>query len=63
MSLAPLAATALAILAVAMMAFVLSPWVVASCFAAFVAGVMCLIANSATRTVLATRAGPARRRA
>ena len=54
-----LAATALAILAVAMMAFVLSPWVVASCFAAFVAGVMCLIANSATRTVLATRAGPA----
>jgi hypothetical protein len=42
-----------------MMAFVLSPWVVASFFAAFVAGVMCLVANSATRTVLATRAGPA----
>jgi hypothetical protein len=28
-------------------------------FAAFGAGVMCLIANSATRTELATRAGPA----
>ncbi len=53
-----LAAVALAILASFMMLFVLSPWVVVSFFAAFGAGVMCLIANSATRTVLATRAGP-----
>lgn len=55
-----LAATALAILAGCMMLFVLSPWIVVSGVAAFGAGVMCLIANSATRTVLATRAGPER---
>jgi MFS family permease len=55
-----LAATALAALAVCMMAFVLSPWVWGCFFAAFGAGVTCLIANSATRTVLATRAGPER---
>lgn len=55
-----LAATALAILALSMMLFVLSPWVLVSFSAAFVAGVMCLIANSATRTVLSTRAGPAK---
>jgi predicted MFS family arabinose efflux permease len=55
-----LAATALAALAVCMMAFVLSPWVWGSFLAAFGAGVTCLIANSATRTVLATRAGPER---
>jgi MFS family permease len=55
-----LAATALAILAIAMMLFVLSPWVLVSFFAAFLAGVMCLIANSATRTVLSTRAGTAK---
>jgi MFS family permease len=54
-----LAAVALAILAGCMMLFVLSPWVLVSFFAAFGAGAMCLIANSATRTVLATRAGPA----
>lgn len=53
-----LAATALAALAACMMAFVLSPWVWGSFAAAFGAGVACLIANSATRTVLATRAGP-----
>jgi MFS family permease len=53
-----LTAVALAILACCMMLFVLSPWVLVSFFAAFGAGVMCLIANSGTRTVLATRAGP-----
>jgi MFS family permease len=55
-----LAATALAALAMCMILFVLSPWVWGCFFAAFGAGVTCLIANSATRTVLATRAGPAR---
>jgi MFS family permease len=54
-----LAATALAALAVCMMAFVISPWAWGCFFAAFGAGVTCLIANSATRTVLATSAGPA----
>jgi MFS family permease len=54
-----LAATALAALAVCMMAFVISPWAWGCFFAAFGAGVTCLIANSATRTLLATRAGPA----
>ena len=55
-----LAATALAILAACMMLFVLSPWLPVTIFAAFGAGVMCLVSSSATRTVLATRAGPAR---
>jgi len=55
-----LAAVALAILAACMMLFVLSPWVLVSFFAAFGAGVMGLIANSATRTTLATRAGMGR---
>jgi MFS family permease len=54
-----LAATALAALAVCMMVFVLSPWVWGCFLAAFGAGMMCLIANSATRTELAKRAGPA----
>jgi MFS family permease len=54
-----LAASALAALAVCMMLFILSPSVWGCFFAAFGAGVMCLIANSATRTELATRAGPA----
>jgi MFS family permease len=55
-----LAASTLAALAMFMMFFILSPWVWGCFFAAFGAGVMCLIANSATRTELATRAGPAR---
>jgi MFS family permease len=53
-----LAATALAALATCMIVFILSPSVWGCFFAAFCAGVTCLIANSATRTVLATRAGP-----
>ena len=52
-----LAATALAALAVCMMLFVLLPWVWGCFFAAFGAGVTCLIANSETRAALATRAG------
>lgn len=51
------AATALAALAVCMMCFVLSPWAAGSVVAAFGAGVTCLIANSATRTLLAREAG------
>jgi MFS family permease len=54
-----LAASALAALAVLMICFILSPWVWGCFSAAFGAGVMCLIANSATRTELATRATPA----
>jgi MFS family permease len=54
-----LAATALAALATCMILFVLSPLVWGCFFAAFGAGITCLVANSATRTVLATRAGPA----
>jgi MFS family permease len=52
-----LAATALAALAACMVAFVLSPGVWGSLAAAFGAGVTCLIANSATRTLLAKHAG------
>jgi predicted MFS family arabinose efflux permease len=55
-----LAATALAALASFMILFILSPWAWVALSAAFGAGVTCLIANSATRTELATRAGPAR---
>ena len=53
-----LAATALAALAVFMVCFVLSPWVLGSAIAAFGAGVTCLIVNSATKGLLARRAGP-----
>jgi len=52
-----LAATALAALASCMVLFVFSPWVWGSLAAAFGAGVTCLIANSATRTLLAKHAG------
>lgn len=55
-----LAATSLAALAMCMLLFVLSPWVLGSLLAAFGAGAACLIANSATRTVLATLARPER---
>ena len=53
-----LAATALAALAACMVLFVLSPGVRGSLAAAFGAGFTCLIANSATRTLLAKHAGP-----
>jgi predicted MFS family arabinose efflux permease len=55
-----LAATALASLAVCMMFFALAPWMWLSVAAAFAAGVACLVANSATRTLLAKEAGLAR---
>jgi predicted MFS family arabinose efflux permease len=53
-----LAATALAALALCMLAFVFAPsmWVAAA--AALGAGASCLVANSVTRTILAERAGP-----
>jgi MFS family permease len=54
-----LAASALAALAACMIFFVMSPWVWGSITAAAGAGVACLIANSATKTVIAKRAGPA----
>ena len=54
------AATALALLAVCMIAFVLSPSIEVSIVAAFGAGVSCLIANSATRTLLSKTAGEKR---
>ena len=55
-----LAATILAALGVCMLAFVLSPAFWGSVAAAGAAGVACLIANSATRTLLAKEAGPER---
>ena len=54
------AATALAFLAVCMIAFVQSPWVWGSFAAALGAGVGCLVANSTTKTLLTRKAGPAR---
>jgi MFS family permease len=54
------AATALALLGGCMIAFVMTPWEWVSVVAAFGAGVSCLIANSATRTLLCDAAGPKR---
>ena len=54
-----LAASALAALAVCMVVFVMSPLAWGSLAAAFGAGVTCLMANSATRTLLAMQAGRA----
>jgi len=55
-----LAATILAALGICMMAFMLSPYFWGSVAAAVAAGVACLIANSATRTLLAKEAGAER---
>jgi hypothetical protein len=55
-----LAAKALASLGVCMIAFVFAPRIWVSIIAAFAAGVTCLVANSATRSLLAKRAGPLR---
>jgi MFS family permease len=55
-----LAAIALAALGICMMAFVLSPLFWFSVAAASAAGATCLVANSATRTLLAKEAGPER---
>ncbi len=54
------AAGALAALSVCMIVFVIAPSIVISILAAFGAGVSCLIANSATRTLLSKQAGPQR---
>ena len=54
------AAMALAGLAVCMILFVQCSWAWGSLAAAFGAGVSCLIANSSTRSLLASRAGPRR---
>lgn len=54
------AAIALAVLGLCMVAFVLAPSILLSTVAAFGAGVSCLIANSATRTLLSKAAGPDR---
>jgi hypothetical protein len=55
-----LAATALALLGGCMILFVMAPTVWLSGFAALGAGLFCLIANSATRTLLSKSAGTAR---
>lgn len=55
-----LAATALALLGGCMVFFVMAPWVWLSGVAALGAGVSCLIANSAMRTLLSKSAGEAR---
>lgn len=53
-------AAALALLALCMITFVLAPSMQVSIIAAFGAGVSCLVANSATRTLLSTTARPER---
>jgi MFS family permease len=55
-----LTATALAALGLCMLAFVITPGAWFSAAAALGAGITCLIANSATRTLLAKEAGPER---
>ena len=55
-----LAATALALLGGCMIFFVMAPFAWLSVVAALGAGFFCLIANSATRTLLSKSAGPAR---
>jgi len=52
-----LAATALALLGGCMVVFVMAPWAWLSVVAALGAGITCLIANSATRTLLSKSAG------
>jgi Transmembrane secretion effector len=51
------AAVALGLLGVAMMGFAAAPRILLSVIAAFVAGVACLVANSATRALLIEQAG------
>ncbi len=55
-----LTATVLAILGACMWCFVLAPWGWFAVVAAAGAGMSCLVANSATRTMLANEAGPMR---
>ncbi|HEX4830594.1 MAG TPA: MFS transporter [Trebonia sp.] len=58
-----LAATALALLGGCMVTFVMTPWIEMSIIAAIGAGVSCLVANAATRTLLSRAAGPDRQAA
>jgi MFS family permease len=53
-----LAATSLALLGGCMVLFVMTPWWWMSVAAAIGAGITCLVANSATRTLLSKAAGP-----
>ena len=55
-----LAATSLALLGGSMVLFVMTPWISVSLTAALGAGISCLIANAAMRTLLSKAAGPAR---
>jgi MFS family permease len=55
-----LAATALALLGVSMVLFVMTPWIWVSVVAALCAGITCLVANASMRTLLSQAAGPER---
>ena len=57
------AATVLGILSLAMMVFVLAPWIVVSVVAALAAGMACLVAGATTRALLLHHAGPGRQAA
>lgn len=57
------AAAVLAILSLAMIAFVLAPWIGISVVAAFAAGTACLMAGATTRALLLHYAGPERQAA
>ncbi len=57
------AAAVLAVLSLAMVVFVTSPWIGISVAAAFVAGMACLLAGATTRALLLQRAGPGRQAA
>jgi predicted MFS family arabinose efflux permease len=52
------AAIVLSVLSLAMMAFVLAPWIWVSVAAAFTAGIACLAAGATTRALLIHHAGP-----
>ncbi len=52
------AATMLSVLSLAMMVFVLAPWIGISVAAAFAVGMACLLAGAATRALLLHHAGP-----
>jgi len=54
------AATVLCLLSLAMLLFALSPWIVLSAAAAFMAGTACLLAGAITRALLLDYAGPVR---
>ena len=57
------AATVLGILSLAMMVFVLAPWIVVSVVAALAAGMACLVTGATARALLLHHAGPGRQAA